>query len=324
MSATQPLVSIIIPTFNRAHLIGETLDSVIAQTYTNWECIVVDDGSTDNTDALMAAYIAKDSRFQYHHRPKDRLPGGNAARNYGFEVSKGEYIQWFDSDDLMLPEYLEKKITSFSPNSFITICTGYSIDEKLYNRQLKKMPSITHLFKQYVLWQSKIMLPSIIFKRSFINGKSLFDEELLRGQENEFFSRLFFTLKPKDFVQIEGGLYLYRQHTKTKSVEDKSSYNSSFRRSMGLVSIYNLERGIHLKDIEIINYHYSLSIHYLFQAINETDKPLAKFFLQKLNCVLRSHYYTEFMQLRFWIPIFILMGRTVYQIEKRFKNSKLK
>src|SRR5690554_2207297 len=102
----QPLVSIIIPTFNRAHLIGETLDSVIAQTYQNWECIVVDDGSTDHTAEIMANYLAKDSRFQYHHRPKNRPAGGNAARNFGFGVSKGEYINWLDSDDLFLPDKL--------------------------------------------------------------------------------------------------------------------------------------------------------------------------------------------------------------------------
>ena len=101
MTANQPLVSIIIPTFNRAHLIGETLDSVLAQTYTNWECIVVDDGSTDATGDLMESYVKKDTRFRYHHRPKNRLTGGNAARNYGFELSKGEYLNFFDSDDLM-------------------------------------------------------------------------------------------------------------------------------------------------------------------------------------------------------------------------------
>lgn len=56
MSQKEPLVSIIIPTFNRAHLIGETLDSIIAQTYTHWECIVVDDGSTDNTEEIMTSY----------------------------------------------------------------------------------------------------------------------------------------------------------------------------------------------------------------------------------------------------------------------------
>ena len=64
-----PLISIIIPTYNRAHLIGETLDSILVQTYPNWECIVVDDGSTDTTADVMREYIKKDNRFQYHQRP---------------------------------------------------------------------------------------------------------------------------------------------------------------------------------------------------------------------------------------------------------------
>ena len=107
----KPLVSIIIPTYNRAHLINETLDSIIAQTYIYWECIVVDDGSTDNSEAVIAAFEEKDKRIQYHKRPKTYLPGGNGARNFGFEESKGKYIQWFDSDDIMHKDKLAIKVS---------------------------------------------------------------------------------------------------------------------------------------------------------------------------------------------------------------------
>ncbi len=100
----KPLISIIIPTYNRAQIIGETLDSIIAQNYTNWECIVVDDGSTDNTQEILQNYIAKDTRFQYHQRPKDKLKGPNSCRNYGFKLSKGEFINFFDSDDFLKPD----------------------------------------------------------------------------------------------------------------------------------------------------------------------------------------------------------------------------
>ena len=72
------LISIIIPTYNRAHLISETLDSILAQTYLNWECIVVDDGSTDTTADVMREYIKKNSRFQYHQRPDNRKKGPNS------------------------------------------------------------------------------------------------------------------------------------------------------------------------------------------------------------------------------------------------------
>jgi len=97
----QPLVSVIIPTYNRAYIIGETLNSVLAQTYTRWECIVVDDGSTDYIDELMEFYCENDDRIHYYHRPSDTPKGANACRNYGFSRSKGEYIQWLDSDDLL-------------------------------------------------------------------------------------------------------------------------------------------------------------------------------------------------------------------------------
>ena len=82
----------IIPTYNRAHLIGETLDSVLAQTYQHWECIIVDDGSSHNTDRVVSEYVKKDSWFKYYHRPDEHLPGGNGARNYGFKMSQGKFI----------------------------------------------------------------------------------------------------------------------------------------------------------------------------------------------------------------------------------------
>lgn len=88
----QPLVSIIIPTYNRAHLIGETLDSVLAQTYKNWECIIVDDGSSDNSDEIIDECVKKDARFKYYQRPDEHLPGGNGARNYGFRMSRGTKV----------------------------------------------------------------------------------------------------------------------------------------------------------------------------------------------------------------------------------------
>jgi glycosyltransferase involved in cell wall biosynthesis len=90
------MVSVIIPVFNRAELISETLNSIIEQTYKNWEFIVIDDGSTDYTDELLKFYCEKDSRISFYHLPKDQPKGANACRNYGFEMSSGEYVKWFD------------------------------------------------------------------------------------------------------------------------------------------------------------------------------------------------------------------------------------
>lgn len=104
------LVSIIIPAFNRADVIRETFDSVIAQTYPHWECIVVDDGSTDHTPEVVRSFVTRDSRFKFHFRGPDRPKGGNACRNLGFELSQGRYICWVDSDDLLDPKKIETQV----------------------------------------------------------------------------------------------------------------------------------------------------------------------------------------------------------------------
>src|SRR5690554_1590944 len=206
-----PLVSIIIPTFNRAHIIEETLDSVLAQTYKNWECIVVDDGSTDDTEEVMAEYMAKDARFQYHHRPEDRLPGGNAARNYGFEVSKGEYIQWFDSDDLMLPEKIEIKVDVISKFNvdFVISQTKYfnreGFKEYEYNYKEEDINFLSYS-TTYISW----FTPDIFLKRS-IAEKINFNENIRAGQEYNFSCKLL--LETNFLKKIDKVLTLRRHHS---------------------------------------------------------------------------------------------------------------
>ncbi|SFF18299.1 glycosyltransferase [Thermoflexibacter ruber] len=123
-----PQVSIIIPCYNRANLIGATLESVIGQTYQNWECIVVDDYSTDQSRETIQAYCAKDTRVKYllNHRKK----GAQGARNTGILESKGKYIQFFDSDDVMLPQLIEALYAHiFQSNADIVTCFSYVVDE---------------------------------------------------------------------------------------------------------------------------------------------------------------------------------------------------
>ncbi len=97
-----PLFSIIIPTYNRAHILPRTIASVLAQTYSNWECIIVDDGSTDTTKDLIASY--SDTRIKYVYQQNAER---SAARNNGIRHAQGEYICFLDSDDEYLPEHLE-------------------------------------------------------------------------------------------------------------------------------------------------------------------------------------------------------------------------
>jgi glycosyltransferase involved in cell wall biosynthesis len=95
-------ISVIIPAFNRAHLIGETIESVLAQTFREFELIVVDDGSTDRTAEVVRSY---DGPIRYRFQPNQ---GRSSARNAGYAASRGEYICFLDSDDVLAPQMLER------------------------------------------------------------------------------------------------------------------------------------------------------------------------------------------------------------------------
>ncbi|MEQ3691062.1 MAG: glycosyltransferase family A protein [Flavobacterium sp.] len=112
----QQFVSIIIPTFNSSKHIKNTLDSVLSQTYSNWECILVDDGSEDLTETISKDYQEKDSRFQLFKRPEALPKGPSSARNYGVTQSKGEYLIFLDADDLLATTCLENRVAKFQKN----------------------------------------------------------------------------------------------------------------------------------------------------------------------------------------------------------------
>lgn len=121
------LVSIITPSYNTGAYIAETIKSVLAQTYTNWEMIIVDDCSTDNTDEVVTRF--SDSRIKY--LKNKRNSGAAISRNYALREAKGKWIAFLDSDDLWLPEKLEKQIYFMRENGYSFSYTNYiEIDEQ--------------------------------------------------------------------------------------------------------------------------------------------------------------------------------------------------
>ena len=100
-------VSIIMATYNRAYLISESLESIAAQTFKDWECLIIDDGSTDDTEGIVLQYCQKDKRFQYLQRPSSHQKGLPGSRNYGIEMAQGDFIIFFDDDDVAHPQNLE-------------------------------------------------------------------------------------------------------------------------------------------------------------------------------------------------------------------------
>lgn len=123
------LVSVITPTYNCAKYIGRTIDSVLAQKYQNWEMIIVDDCSKDNTKEIVDEYMKDDTRIKYHLLNENS--GAAVARTTAMKLAQGSYMAFLDSDDIWMPDKLERQIKWMTENSYAFTCTAYEqIDEE--------------------------------------------------------------------------------------------------------------------------------------------------------------------------------------------------
>jgi glycosyltransferase involved in cell wall biosynthesis len=190
------MISIIIPMYNRATLVSETLDSVFAQTYTDWECIVVDDGSTDHSVAVVQKYVDNDSRFKLLIRPENRIKGAPTCRNIGFENSNGEYVYFLDSDDLLSPEFSQTVLNGLS-NYPDAEYAAFPFDGFLespskptyYSRKFS--PNKGTLFEQIMMCHVHPTTQTFIWKSSLLDRVTmLWQEGLPCCQDSDFTQRM--------------------------------------------------------------------------------------------------------------------------------------
>lgn len=180
----------IIPTYRRANLIGRAIQSIISQTYKDFEIIVVDDGSNDNTEETIRSI--KDERIIYIRHDKNQ--GAPAARNTGIKAALGNYIAFQDSDDYWHPQKLEKQIKVFenSPSEVGVVYTGFfrivnGIKEYIPYSWVTKKEGDIH---KELLKGNFIALSSIVVRKECFKKVGLFDERLPRLQDWEFVIRI--------------------------------------------------------------------------------------------------------------------------------------
>ena len=192
-----PLISIIIPTFQRSELIIETLNSVQNQSYKNFECLIIDDGSSSNHIEIIQNQIYNDNRFKLIKRPNEYKKGASSCRNYGFMKSQGEYINWLDDDDLFALNKLENQVHFINNNNKVDLITctwarfKHSNSFKLRDTScFEELHSGLEYMKVY--GKHKTFLPSHNFmvKRKIVLKSGLWNEALSVNQDGEFFCRI--------------------------------------------------------------------------------------------------------------------------------------
>ena len=177
------IISVIVPCYNQAQYLPEALDSVLQQSYANWECIIVNDGSTDNTEGVTEKYLKIDNRFKYISQQNKGL---SAARNTGVTSSVGEYILPLDADDKIGPNYIKKAIHFFEKNTGTSLvyCQAELFGARTGKWQLKP-------YSYMNLLSSNMIFCSSIFKRVDFDAAGGYDERMKRGYEDwEFYLRL--------------------------------------------------------------------------------------------------------------------------------------
>lgn len=233
-----PIVSIIVPCYKQAHFLNESLQSVLDQTYPHWECIIVNDGSPDNTDEIARRWIEKDSRFKYLKKENGGL---SSARNEGIAISLGEFILPLDADDILDADYLTKAVPVLeqSPELGIVSC---------YTRFFKK--NIADFFYElkpqgdrtiYLHYVNQLIATSLYRKECWSEAEG-YDETMKKGFEDwEFWLNV--TKRGWTYKIIPEFLFYYRKSNQSMLMQTIDSHAEDIKRY-----IFTKHKELYLED----------------------------------------------------------------------------
>lgn len=266
-------VSIGIPVYNVAKYLRQCLDSIVKQTFTDFEVIMTDDGSNDDSFNICQEYVAKDSRFKLIHQENK---GAAEARNTCLKHMKGKYVTWVDSDDIINPDYLEKLMTTIlETQSDIVQCMFYGIenDQQVYYvfPQLANGVKRIELSRDELLWNTwtdkyyiTIMCASLVDRRLY-QGFYLSQGILYEDIGNKF--KLYF--RANKMTIISDALYGYRKRENSIMGKTRSEIDN-FKENY----LYNLEKYVYYLELANMDNN---RVHRIYLEIMEFLKNSTRF-----------------------------------------------
>ncbi len=280
----KPKVSIIIPVYNVRQYIEEALDSVINQTYKNLEIIVINDGSNDGSEIICDEYAKKDNRIKLIHQKNSGL---SAARNVGLDNMTGEYVAFLDSDDVFIPETIEKSLSALLTNDTDCVVFKRIACKTMKNGKLKKLSKETILPKvaEGLYPKEEILKKIADRKMNFAVWNKLSKREIwdnLRFPEGTVFEDLYIVFemfcKTKKIFVIDDVLVLYRLRTGSitmtasiKNIEDLTKSWSVFYDFIEkhTPEIFDEDQ---LKKTRKIQFHYLIIDYAKILSLHSTEK----------------------------------------------------
>lgn len=262
MDNTYPLVSVIIPTYNRAQYIGEAIESVLAQTYRFVEIIVVDDGSVDNTRKILEAYENK-IRYVYQENK-----GPSIARNLGARLARGQYLAFLDSDDMWHSQKLEIQMDIFSKNKSILALSAIMIDyheDCMKNAVRFDVYDIRCYHLDELLVKQQMATPTVVILKEFFDSCGGFREDLKLCEDHDLWLRM---AERTPLHKVMLPLAYFRQLKNSLSAGDRDKTHNTyldFMKSIYKARYPKLRRKLLPKFLAV--YYYQMSIEY-----TESDK----------------------------------------------------
>lgn len=268
----KPKISIIMATYNRAHFIVETLQSIQKQSFEDFECLIIDDGGTDNTLEVIKPILDNDKRFSFLKRTENYKKGLPGCRNYGLDIAKGDYIIFFDDDDIIHSQNLSTTLQVIKKEN-IDFC---SYQKKSFKNKIPVETNdeinIKEIISTKVIYQIityRILLASCTVlwdKKCFENIR--FNEDLMYAEEWECYTRII--LENKKGVQINSVLYFNRKHPNSNTAQfyDNNIIRRKSKRDAILLNLQNVySKGLLSQKL----LKYFIQIAYNFRELNLID-----------------------------------------------------
>ena len=224
VSGPQPLISIVLPTYNGSRYLREAIESCLIQTYQNWELILVDDCSTDATPAIIAEYVAHDSRIKLiRHAHNMKLP---AALNTGHAAAAGAYLIWTSDDNRFRPDAIEEMTTFLEQNPTVGLVYADCVIIDEHGRYVRNYPAQPASRLAYL----NALGGCIMYRRTVYEAIGEYDSDLILAEDYDYWLRAYryFELAPLHKV-----LYEYRKHERSlTSISQRAAVNASVERSL--------------------------------------------------------------------------------------------
>ena len=306
-----PKVSIIMATYNRAHFIVETVQSIQNQIYKNWECLIIDDGGIDNTLEVIQPIIDSDKRFQFLKRTNKYKKGLPGCRNYGLDLAKGEFIIFFDDDDIVHPQNLEICVSELTDKSMLFCIYGRNtfINKFHYNFEYSKEYNSRIIDISYIerIVMNEFLLNScsVMWKRECLQ-ENQFNENLMYAEDWELYTRILSSgIKG---IYIDKCLFFGRKHIESNTGEfyNNNPIRKASKKDAILLVVKNLKTK---KLLSPLLFRYFVQLALTYKEFGLFDDILAIYNPTLIERLKWKIFYTV-------LPLFLFF----YKIKKKLLN----